>query len=95
MKYQIKKQVSAVLENREWNQRDLTEALGCGKNSLKSWLDCGAPRYIVLALERLQITNGKASCFAIVSNSPSDWRAFRNILKYAKRDLAKFEGKQK
>lgn len=44
---------------------------------------------------KMQITNGKASCFAIVSNSPSDWRAFRNILKYAKRDLAKFEGKQK
>jgi hypothetical protein len=53
MKYQIKQQVSVVLENREWNQRDLTEALGCGKNSLKAWLHTGAPRYIVLALERL------------------------------------------
>ena len=53
MRHKINKQVAAVLAHHEWSQRDLADALGCGKNSLKSWLDHGAPKYIVLALERL------------------------------------------
>lgn len=53
MRYKISEQVNAVLAHHEWSQRELVEALGCGKNSLKGWIDHGAPKYIVLALERL------------------------------------------
>lgn len=44
---------------------------------------------------KMQISNGKASCYAIVSTTPADWRAFQNILKYAKRDLAQQEERAK
>ena len=53
MRYQINEQVDAVLARTNWSQRELTEFMGCGKNSLKSWLDNGAPFYIVLALQRI------------------------------------------
>lgn len=54
MRYKINEQVEAVLAQTLWSQRELTDFLGCGKNSLKSWLENGAPFYIVLALERLR-----------------------------------------
>lgn len=54
MRYEINELVEAVLAQTNWSQRELTEFMGCGKNSLKAWLDNGAPFYIVLALQRIE-----------------------------------------
>lgn len=54
MRYPINHLVERVLSGRGWNQRELAVHLGCGKNSIKTWLTDGAPYYVVLALEHIE-----------------------------------------
>jgi hypothetical protein len=54
MRYPINHLVERVLSSRGWSQRELVLSLGCGKNSIKTWLTDGAPYYIVLALEHIE-----------------------------------------
>lgn len=54
MRYPINTLTAKVLAHTGWNQRQLSDHLGCGKNSLKAWLDNGAPHYIVLALKQIE-----------------------------------------
>ena len=54
MRYQIKHLLAKVLAHTGWSQNQLSVHLGCGKNSLKTWLERGAPYYIVLALEHTE-----------------------------------------
>lgn len=53
MRYPIEHILQKALAHTGWSQRQMSEHLGCGKNSLKAWLDKGAPYYIVLALEHV------------------------------------------
>ena len=54
MRYPINHLVERVLSGRGWSQHALSVHLGCGKNSIKTWLNSGAPYYVVLALEHLE-----------------------------------------
>ena len=45
--------IQSVLLHTSWTQQELADELGCGKNTIKAWLDNGAPRYALLAMERL------------------------------------------
>jgi transcriptional regulator with XRE-family HTH domain len=45
--------IQKVLSCHGWTQQELAGELGCGKNTIKAWLDNGAPRYALLAMERL------------------------------------------
>lgn len=56
MRFSIQDMMPAVLAHTGWNQGKLASFLGCGKNSLKSWQERGAPYYIILALERIMET---------------------------------------
>jgi hypothetical protein len=53
VRYPIEHILQKALAHTGWSQRQMSEHLGCGKNSLKAWLDKGAPYYIVLALEHV------------------------------------------
>jgi hypothetical protein len=51
MRYEVADLIDMVLAKNEWTQRELTNQMGCGKNSLKGWRENGAPYYVVIALE--------------------------------------------
>ena len=57
MRFPINHLTAKVLAHKGWSQSQLSVHLGCGKNSLKSWLERGAPYYIVLALEHIEEAN--------------------------------------
>ena len=53
MRYPIDQILDKALARTGWSQRQMCDHLGCGKNSIKAWLDNGAPYYIILALEHI------------------------------------------
>jgi hypothetical protein len=53
VRYPIDQILDKALARTGWSQRQMCDHLGCGKNSIKAWLDNGAPYYIVLALEHI------------------------------------------
>lgn len=52
-RYDVSGEIYSLLALRGWTQRDLAQEMGCGKNTVLSWLRSGAPRYVLLALQRL------------------------------------------
>lgn len=51
MRYEVNDLINNVLGKNEWSQKKLAQEMGCGKNSLKTWREKGAPYYVVIALE--------------------------------------------
>lgn len=51
IRYEVNDLINNVLGKNEWSQKKLAQEMGCGKNSLKTWREKGAPYYVVIALE--------------------------------------------